>query len=129
VFSIRTARDTYVGSVIMETHSRSRTSAEAALVTKGRVVAIDGELTQHEYLSPDGRNQTRTAIRADRLQVIDQGPADETGRPHEQSSRAADLERGRRARSGALHLALPDLALIAGGHPKGPDLIFSVRVT
>lgn len=34
-------------------------------------VAVDGQLTKHEYLSPDGRQQTRTAIRADRLQYDD----------------------------------------------------------
>ncbi len=70
IFSIRTARDTYVGSVIMEIHSWSRTSAQAAHVTKGRIVAVDGQLTQHEYLAPDGRKQIRTAIRADRLQLL-----------------------------------------------------------
>jgi single-stranded DNA-binding protein len=81
VFSIRTARDTYVGSVIMEIHSWSRTSAQAALVTKGRVVAVDGQLTQHDYLSADGRKQTRTAIRADRLQLLD-GTCNDAGGPN-----------------------------------------------
>ena len=40
-------------------------------ITKGRVVAVDGQLTQHEYLGPDGRKQTRTSLRADRVQLID----------------------------------------------------------
>jgi Single-strand binding protein family len=71
-FSIRTAKDTYVGSVIMEIHAWSRAAAQAAHVTKGRTVAIDGQLTQHEYLGADGRKQTRTAIRAERLQLLDE---------------------------------------------------------
>ncbi len=70
VFSIRTAKDTYVGSVIMEIQAWSRCAAQANLVAKGREVAVDGQLTQNEYLSPDGRKQTRTAIRADRLQFL-----------------------------------------------------------
>ncbi len=70
VFSIRTTKDTYVGSVIMEIQAWSRTAAQANVVTKGREVAVDGQLTQNEYLSPDGRKQTRTAIRADRLQLL-----------------------------------------------------------
>lgn len=70
VFSIRTTKDTYVGSVIMEIQAWSRTAAQANLVTKGREVAVDGQLTQNEYLSTDGRKQTRTAIRADRLQLL-----------------------------------------------------------
>ena len=70
VFSIRTTKDTYVGSVIMEIQAWSRTAAQANLVTKGREVAVDGQLTQNEYLGPDGRKQTRTAIRADRLQLL-----------------------------------------------------------
>ncbi len=60
VFSIRTTKDTYVGSVIMEIQAWSRTAAQANLVTKGRQVAVDGQLTQNEYLSPEGRKQTRT---------------------------------------------------------------------
>ena len=72
-FSIRTPKDTYVGSVIMEIHAWSRTAAQAGHITKGRTVAVDGQLTQHEYLGPDGRRQTRTAIRADRLQLLDDG--------------------------------------------------------
>jgi capsular polysaccharide biosynthesis protein len=70
VFSIRTTKDTYVGSVIMEIQAWSRCAAQANLVAKGREVAIDGQLTQNEYLGPDGRKQTRTAIRADRLQLL-----------------------------------------------------------
>jgi single-stranded DNA-binding protein len=72
VFSIRTAKDTYVGSVIMEIHAWSRVAAQAGHITKGRTVAVDGQLTQHEYLDTDGRKQTRTAIRADRLQLLDE---------------------------------------------------------
>ena len=71
VFSIRTAKDTYIGSVIMEIHAWSRVAAQAGKIAKGRTVAIDGQLTQHEYLGSDGRKQTRTAIRADRLQLLD----------------------------------------------------------
>ncbi len=72
VFSIRTAKDTYVGSVIMEIHAWSRAAAQAGHISKGRTVAVDGQLTQHEYLDTDGRKQTRTAIRADRLQLLDE---------------------------------------------------------
>ena len=72
VFSIRTAKDTYVGSVIMEIHAWSRAAAKAGHISKGRTVAVDGQLTQHEYLDTDGRKQTRTAIRADRLQLLDE---------------------------------------------------------
>ena len=75
-FSIRTPNDTYVGSVIMDIHAWSKTSAIAQHVTKGRIVAVDGQLTQHDYLGPDGKKQTRTALRADRIQLIDQ-PADD----------------------------------------------------
>jgi single-stranded DNA-binding protein len=71
VFSIRTAKDTYVGSVIMEIHAWSRAAAQAGHITKGRTVAVDGQLTQHEYLDGEGRKQTRTAIRADRPQLLD----------------------------------------------------------
>ena len=71
VFSIRTAKDTYIGSVIMEIHAWSRVAAQAGKIAKGRTVAIDGQLTQHEYLGSDGLKQTRTAIRADRLQLLD----------------------------------------------------------
>ena len=70
-FSIRTAKDTYIGSVIMEIQSWARTAGQAGHVRKGRIVAVDGQLTQHEYLDADGRRQTRTAIRADRLQLLD----------------------------------------------------------
>jgi single-stranded DNA-binding protein len=77
VFSIRTAKDTYVGSVIMEIHAWSRAAAQAGHISKGRTVAVDGQLTQHEYLDTDGRKQTRTAIRADRLQLIDDEEARE----------------------------------------------------
>ncbi len=70
-FSIRTAKDTYVGSVIMEIQAWERTAGQADHIKKGRTVAIDGQLTQHGYLAPDGRRQTRTAIRADRLQLLD----------------------------------------------------------
>ena len=73
VFSIRTAKDTYIGSVIMEIHAWSRVATQAGKITRGRTVAVDGQLTQHEYLSADGRKQTRTAIRADRLQLFDGG--------------------------------------------------------
>jgi single-stranded DNA-binding protein len=72
VFSIRTAKDTYIGSVIMEIHAWSRVASQAGKITRGRTVAVDGQLTQHEYLGPDGRKQTRTAIRADRLQLLDE---------------------------------------------------------
>ena len=71
VFAIRTAKDTYVGSVIMEIQAWARTAAQAGKITRGRTVAVDGQLTQHEYLGPDGRKLTRTAIRADRLQMLD----------------------------------------------------------
>ena len=71
-FSIRTPKDAYVGSVIMEIHAWSRAATVAQHVTKGRVVAVDGQLTQHEYLDAEGRKQTRTALRADRIQLIDQ---------------------------------------------------------
>lgn len=71
MFSLRTPKDTYVGSVIMEIHAWSRAATVAQRVTKGRTVAVDGQLTQHEYLGPDGRKQTRTALRADRIQFID----------------------------------------------------------
>ena len=70
-FSIRTTKDTFVGSVIMEIQAWSRVAAQAAHVAKGRTVAVDGQLTQHDFLGPDGRKQTRTAIRADRLQLLD----------------------------------------------------------
>ncbi len=71
-FSIRTPNDTYVGSVIMEVHAWSRSASVAQRVTKGRIVAVDGQLTQHEYLGPDGKKQTRTSLRADRVQLIDE---------------------------------------------------------
>ena len=64
------------GTWMIEAHSLSsqpswsRTAAQANLVTKGREVAVDGQLTQNEHLSPDGRKQTRTAIRSDRLQLL-----------------------------------------------------------
>ena len=75
-FAIRTAKDTHVGSVIMEIQAWERTAGQTDHVKKGRTVAVDGQLTQHEYLGPDGRRQTRTAIRADRLQLLD-APSDE----------------------------------------------------
>ena len=78
-FSIRTPNDTYVGSVIIEVQAWSRVAAVAQHIVKGRVVAVDGQLTQHEYLGPDGRRQTRTAIRADRLQLLDSSPDEECG--------------------------------------------------
>ncbi len=55
---------------------RNLSGTETDHVKKGRVVAVDGQLTQHEFLGPDGRRQTRTAIRADRLQLLDV-PSDE----------------------------------------------------
>ena len=70
-FSIRTAKDTYVGSVIMEIHAWSRAAAQATHIKKGRTVAVDGQLTQHEFLNSDGKRQTRTSVRAERLQLID----------------------------------------------------------
>ena len=70
-FAIRTAKDTYVGSVIMDIQTWARTAGQAGHVRKGRIVAVDGQLTQHEYIGADGRRQTRTAIRADRLQLLD----------------------------------------------------------
>lgn len=69
-FAIRTAKDTYVGSVIMEIQAWERTAGQTDHVKKGGTVAVDGQLTQHEFLSADGRRQTRTAIRADRLQLL-----------------------------------------------------------
>jgi Single-strand binding protein family len=76
-FSIRTAKDTYVGSVIMEIQAWERTAGQADHIKKGRTVAVDGQLTQHDYLTPDGRRQTRTAIRADRLQLLDAVPGED----------------------------------------------------
>ena len=73
MFGIRTTKDIYIGTVIMEIQAWSRTAAQANLVTKGREVAVDGQLTQNEYLSSGGRKQTRTAIRADRLQLLCRG--------------------------------------------------------
>ena len=70
-FAIRTAKDTYVGSVIVDIQTWARTAGQAGHVRKGRIVAVDGQLTQHEYIGADGRRQTRTAIRADRLQLLD----------------------------------------------------------
>ena len=76
-FAIRTAKDSHVGSVIMEIQAWERTAGQTDHVKKGRVVAVDGQLTQHEFLGPDGRRQTRTAIRADRLQLLDALPVEE----------------------------------------------------
>ena len=73
VFSIRTTKDVYVGGVIMEIQAWSPTAAQANLVTKDREVAVDSQWTPNEYLSLDGRKQTRTAIRADRLQLLGGG--------------------------------------------------------
>ena len=70
-FSIRTPNDTYVGSVIIEVQAWSRAATVAQHITKGRTVAVDGQLTQHEYLGGDGKKQTRTSLRADRVQLID----------------------------------------------------------
>ena len=58
------------GSVIMKIRlvTRRRPSSKDL---KSRTVAVDGELTQHEYVAFDGRKQTRIAIRADRLQLVD----------------------------------------------------------
>jgi single-stranded DNA-binding protein len=70
-FSIRTPNDTYVGSVIIEVQAWSRAATVAQHITKGRTVAVDGQLTQHEYLGSDGKKQTRTSLRADRVQLID----------------------------------------------------------
>lgn len=75
-FSIRTAKDSYVGSVIMEIQAWSRTAAQARHITRGRTVLVDGQLTQHEFLAADGRRQVRTSIRADRLQLVDGHPSD-----------------------------------------------------
>ena len=72
IFSIRTPNDTYVGSVIMEIHAWSKVAAVAQRVVKGRVVAVDGQLTQHEFLGADGKKQVRTSVRADRVQLIDE---------------------------------------------------------
>ena len=57
-FAIRTAKDTHVGSVIMEIQAWERTAGQTDHVKKGRTVAVDGQLTQHEFLGPDGRRQT-----------------------------------------------------------------------
>ena len=54
-FAIRTAKDTYVGSVIMDIQTWARTAGQAGHVRKGRIVAVDGQLTQHEYIGADGR--------------------------------------------------------------------------
>ena len=70
-FSIRTPNDTYVGSVIIEVQAWSRAATVAQHITKGRTVAVDGQLTQYEYLGSDGKKQTRTSLRADRVQLID----------------------------------------------------------
>ena len=78
-FAIRTVKDTHVGSVIMEIQAWERTAGQTDHVKKGRTVAVDGQLTQHEFLGPDGRRQTRTAIRADRLQLLDSAPDEECG--------------------------------------------------
>jgi single-stranded DNA-binding protein len=72
IFSMRTPNDTYVGSVIIEVQAWSRSAVVAQHVTKGRTVAVDGQLTQYEYLGSDGKKQTRTSLRADRVQLIDE---------------------------------------------------------
>ncbi len=56
---------------------QERTAGQADHIKKGRTVAIDGQLTQHDYLTPDGHRQTRTAIRADRLQLLDAVPGED----------------------------------------------------
>ena len=56
-FSLRTPNDTYVGSIIIEVQAWSRAATVAQHITKGRTVAVDGQLTQHEYLGPDGRSK------------------------------------------------------------------------
>ena len=38
VFSIRTAKDTYIGSVIMEIHAWARVATQAGKIAKGRIV-------------------------------------------------------------------------------------------
>lgn len=81
IFSIRTPNDTYVGSVIIEVQAWSRAAAVAQHVTKGRTVAVDGQLTQYEYLGPDGKKQTRTSLRADRVQLIDEALANPGRQP------------------------------------------------
>jgi single-stranded DNA-binding protein len=58
--------------VIIEVLAWSRAATVAQHITKGRTVAVDGQLTQHEYLGPDGKKQTRTSLRADRVQLIDE---------------------------------------------------------
>ncbi len=45
------------GNVIMEIQAWERTAGQTDHVKKGRVVAVDGQLTQHEFLGPDGRRQ------------------------------------------------------------------------
>ena len=69
--SLRTPNDTYVGSVIIEVQASSRAATVAQHITKGRTVAVDGQLTQYDYLGSDGKKQTRTSLRADRVQLID----------------------------------------------------------
>ncbi len=34
--------------------------------------SVDGQLTQYEYLGSDGKKQTETSLRADRIQLIDE---------------------------------------------------------
>lgn len=65
-FSIRTPNGTYVGSLIIEVQAWSRAATVAQHITKGRTIAVDGQLTQHEYLGDDGKKQTRISLRADR---------------------------------------------------------------
>ena len=70
-FIVRTPNDTYVGSVIIDVQAWSRAATVAQHVTTGRTVAVDGQLTQYDDLGSDGKKQTRTSLRADRVQLID----------------------------------------------------------
>ncbi len=72
-FTIRTPNDTYVGPITIEIQAWARTATIAQHITKGRTVAIDGQLTQHDYLDPNGKKQTKTSLRADRIQLLDSG--------------------------------------------------------
>ena len=59
-FSLRTPNDTYVGSVIIEVQACSRAAAVAQHITKGRTVAVDGQLTQHKFLVPTAASRPAT---------------------------------------------------------------------
>lgn len=92
VFSIGTTKDTYLGSVIMEIQAWSRTAPSQPCRQKPRGRR---RWPTHPKRIPESRRrkQTRTAIRADRLQLPGCSNMAKCGGPPADRSRRRELQR------------------------------------